>query len=265
MTPLLRKFFIKPIAFGTALLTSVCMVTGCGDDNTSDSKNKMQTNIISTYPAYYEKIKPIRMQDNLAKTLGASDGHFEYRFLDAAKTAGHVCPAVAGAWIETVLGLKTLYGDETPVRGRIAVIMKGSEDDGFTGAMANVIGLITGATNKQGFGGIFNIPDHNRQNLLKFKNDASKGPMYSIFTKLDENQQPVACVKVMYNPSAVPFKEEIKPLREKMAKGVANDSEKAEFASLWQERVERIMLDNFQNGINSDMIYTQACDVAKDL
>lgn len=218
-----------------------------------------------TLPTYYKEIKSIKMQDNLAKTLGASNGLFEYHFIDAVKTAGHVCPAVAGAWMETVMGLEALYGNEIPIRGRIHVTMKGSEDDGFTGAMANVIGLITGATNKQGFGGIFNQQDSNRQNLLVFKDDNTQGPIYTIFTKLDENQQPESCVKVVYNPSAVSPKKGILPLSKRMAAGTATEAERGEFAALWQERVERMILDNFQNEVNNKMIYTTTCDIDKDL
>ncbi|MDO5091464.1 MAG: FmdE family protein [Cardiobacteriaceae bacterium] len=214
------------------------------------------------YPAYFEKISPITMQDDLAKILGSSNGLFEYRFADAAKSAGHVCPAVAGAWMETRMALQALYGEEPPVRGRIHVILKGSEDDGFTGAMANVIGMITGATRKQGFGGQFGAPEHKRQDLLVFKDDNSEGPMYAVFTRLDPELKPEKCVKVVYNPQAVPFKEEIKPLMEKVKKGEASAEEKARFGTLWQERVERIIVSNFEEGQNAEMIRLEDCNIA---
>lgn len=214
------------------------------------------------YPSYFEKISPIVMQDDLAKTLGSSNGLFEYRFADAAKGAGHVCPAVAGAWMETRMALQALYGEETPVRGRIHVILKGSEDDGFTGAMANVIGMITGATRKQGFGGEFGAPEHKRQDLLAFKDDNSEGPMYAIFTRLDAALKPEKCVKVVYNPQAVPFKEEIKPLMAKVKKGEASAGEKAQFGTLWQERVERMIITNFEEGRNAEMIRLEDCNIA---
>lgn len=215
-----------------------------------------------TYPSYFEKISPIVMQDDLAKILGSSNGLFEYTFADAAKGAGHVCPAVAGAWMETRMALQALYGEETPVRGRIHVILKGSEDDGFTGAMANVIGMITGATRKQGFGGEFGAPEHKRQDLLAFKGDNSEGPMYAIFTRLDAALKPEKCVKVVYNPQAVPFKEEIKPLMAKVKKGEASAGEKAQFGTLWQERVERMIISNFEEGRNAEMIRLEDCNIA---
>lgn len=249
----------------TTMLASALLLGGCNDDDNSNTEVDRSPTIVESHPAYYGDIDPIRMQDNLAKTLGASDGYYEYHFIDAAKTAGHVCPAVAGAWMESVIGLKALYGEQTPIRGRIHVTMKGSQDDGFTGAMANVISLITGVTDQQGFGGIFGVPEYNRQNLLAFKNDKSEGPMYTIFTKLDESQQPEACVKVMYNPGAVLFKEAIRPLMKKVKMGTASDAEKIEFASLWQERVQRMMIDNFQTNVNPKMIYTVACDIDTDL
>lgn len=221
-----------------------------------------QTN--QSYPAYYSQLNPIIMQDNLAKTLGASGGCFEYRFIDAVKTAGHSCPSIAGAWLQMVMGLEALYGDETAIRGRIHVTMKGRQDDGHTGAMANVISLVTGATGKQGFGGLFKQADTNRQGLLAFNEDDSEGPLYTIFTRLDEQQKPIASVKVFYSPHAVPPKPEMVSAMQKMRAGVATEADKDEFASYWQERVQRIMIDNFQKQVNPKMIRTEHCNLALD-
>lgn len=213
------------------------------------------------YPDYYKQITPIIMQDNLARVLGASDGYFEYQFIDAVKTAGHSCPSIAGAWMQTVVGLKALFANEIPTRGLIHVAMKGREDDGHTGAMANVISMITGATHKQGFGGLFRQPQTNRQALLTFNNDSAEGPLYTIFTRLDEQQAPVASVKVLYNPHVVPPKPEMIEAMQKIRAGAATDADKAQFAKYWQERVQRIMIDNFQKQVNPEMIRTEECSV----
>lgn len=212
-------------------------------------------------PDYYQKIDPILMQDNLAKTLGASNGYLEYRFMDAVKTAGHSCPSIAGAWMQTVLGLKALYGEETPIRGRIHVTLKGSETDGHTGAMANVISMITGATNKQGFGGLFKQADSNRQGLMSFNNDDSEGPLYVIFTKLDEHQQPLSSVKVLYNPQVVAPDQQMIAAMQKIRMGVATGQDHEQFASFWQARVQRILIDNFQQQLNPNMIKAVDCEI----
>lgn len=213
-----------------------------------------------SYPTYYDQIPPIRMQDNLAKTLGAAEGCFDYYFIDVVKSAGHSCPSVAGAWMQTVVALRSLYGQETPIRGRLHVTIKGSEDDGHSGAIANVISLITGATNKQGFGGIFAQADSNRQGLLTFANQHDDGPLYTIFTILDEQQNPIKSVKVSYNPRVVAPDRAMMPLAMKMKSGLANEQEKAQFAGFWQERVQRIMIDNFVTKINDAMLYVEALD-----
>ena len=108
------------------------------------------------------------MHDRLAAFLGASDGGvIEYRYADAVKLAGHSCPTVAGAYLLTSRTLAALYPDQLPERGEIQVDFRDAQEEGVTGVIAAVIGLITGAA---GIGGFKGIAGHfTRRNLLDFE------------------------------------------------------------------------------------------------
>src|SRR5690606_10496369 len=55
---------------------------------------------IMTFPAFFNAIPAIIMQDPLAQLLGAADaGLIEYTYADTVKLAGHSCPTVAGAYL----------------------------------------------------------------------------------------------------------------------------------------------------------------------
>ncbi|MCD6187749.1 MAG: hypothetical protein J7K09_06235, partial [Desulfuromusa sp.] len=119
------------------------------------------------YPTFFNDIPPIQMSDPLAQLLGAAEnGLFTYTYLDMVKLAGHSCPTVAGAWIMCDLGLKKLYGETTPVRGKIKIEMRGALDEGVEGVIAQCISLITGAANEGGFKGLG--PNYARNNRLFF-------------------------------------------------------------------------------------------------
>ena len=84
-----------------------------------------------TTPDFFNDVTPIIVRDPLSEVLGAaSNGLIDYTYRDVVKLAGHSCPTVAGAFLMVQEGLKSLYGDETPVRGEIKVLMKGKLGDG---------------------------------------------------------------------------------------------------------------------------------------
>ena len=123
-----------------------------------------------TYPAFFDQAPTITMHDRLAEFLGASgDGMLTYRYIDAVRLAGHSCPTVAGAWLMTRRALQMLYPDQIPERGAIDVMFSSAQDEGVTGVIASVVGLVTGAAGPGGFKGIGG--NFNRQNLLHFAGD----------------------------------------------------------------------------------------------
>ena len=186
------------------------------------------------YPAFFDKVQPIQLQDPLSDFLGAfEEGKLEIRYLDCVKLAGHSCPTVAGAYLMALKGLKALYGDQLPQRGNIHVSMQAGEEEGVTGVICNVISFIAGAGGKGGFKGLNG--NMARNNLVSY-NVAMEGEV--TLRRTDTNES----VTLSYNPSMIAGDPMMQPLMGKAMKGLASDEEKKTFGKLWQARVEKILL-----------------------
>ncbi|CAM5786179.1 FmdE family protein [Castellaniella caeni] len=193
------------------------------------------------FPAFFKTAPRITLHDPLAQLLGASDdGTIEYGYEDAVRLAGHSCPTVAGAWLMTVKALKALYPDSLPERGNVVVEFADSATNGVTGVIANVVSLVTGSTTDTGFKGLGG--QHDRRNLLYFQHPV---PGEISFTRRDTG----ASVAVSYSAQGVPPAPTAMPLLQKIMSGQANDSQKTEFAQLWQDRVRRILEAANQPGL----------------
>ena len=186
------------------------------------------------YPPFYEKIPPIRLYDSLSDFLGAIDkGAVEICYLDCVKLAGHSCPTVAGAYLMAKLGLERLYKETLPQRGSVKVEMKESKDEGVTGVTCNVISFIVGASDSSGFKGIQG--NFSRNGLVSY--DVPMDAAVKL-TRLDTMQS----VSLSYDPSSVSADEKMMPLLKKSLQGIASKEEKELFQTLWQKRVEEILL-----------------------
>ena len=186
------------------------------------------------YPSFYTQVAPLKLYDPLSDFLGAfSKGELEITYLDCVKLAGHSCPTVAGAYLMAAKGLDALYGDELPQRGSIKVEMKENESVGVTGVTCNIISFILGAGGAGGFKGIQG--NFSRNNLLFYS--APIGAEVKL-TRLDTMQS----VNLSYDPSIIKADENMMPLMGKNLKGLASQEEKRMFQTLWQERVEEILL-----------------------
>jgi len=186
------------------------------------------------YPAFFDEVEPIQLHDPLSQFLGAfEDGDLEITYLECVKLAGHSCPTVAGAYLMALQGLKALYPENLPRRGRIKVEMRDALTNGVTGVVGNVIAFIVGASGAGGFKGIQG--NYSRNNLISY--DA---PIQSEvrLTNLDTNES----VELDYNPSSIPPSPEMQPLMGKALQGHASQEEFSRFGHLWQERVEKILL-----------------------
>lgn len=191
------------------------------------------------YPAFFDQVRPIALYDPLAEFLGAAKaGRVEYTYLDAVKLAGHSCPTVAGAYLMTMKALQALYPGATPERGAVRVHLRGEMEFGVTGVIANVVGLITGATQKNGFKGIAGRFD--RRNLLYF-NAAIDADMQ--FERVDSG----AAVTVAYRADLVPGSARLKALAGKLGTLGLTAAEQHEFGVEWQARVERILVEQADN------------------
>jgi hypothetical protein len=193
-----------------------------------------------SFPNYFSLIPPLVLRDPLAELLGAAEGGLmTYRYEDAVKLAGHSCPTVAGAWLMAGRGLAILYPEPTvPERGNIHVDLREAEDSGTAGVVANVLGLITGASGAGGFKGL--AGHHVRRGLLHFGVEQAAQVR---LTRLDTG----AAVALDYDPEAVPPGPELAALMPRVSGGAASPEEQKDFARLWQDRVRRILIDEAGN------------------
>lgn len=190
------------------------------------------------YPEFFDRVETIKVIDPLAKVLGAFEmGIYEFNYLDVVKSAGHSCPTVAGAYLVTLEGLKTLYPDSASVRGEVKVKFKESLEDGVTGVISNVISQITGATDKSGFKGL--AGKFARHSLMDFNSNIGSSVR---FTRVDNGKS----VDVFYDPSSIGGSPKMQQLMQKMMGGLANQDEIKEFGELWQDRVKRIFENKSQ-------------------
>jgi hypothetical protein len=189
-----------------------------------------------THPAFFENVPSIVMHDSLSQLLGASDdGLLTYRYLDAVRLAGHSCPTVAGAYLMTRRALQVLYPDAIPERGQIKVSFSSPQEEGVTGVIASVTGLITGAAGIGGFKGIGG--QFSRKNLLHFDADIRGEARF-------ERADTGAAVQLGMDMQVVPPKPPMMGLLQAILSGRATAEDRKEFADLWQARVERILIDH---------------------
>ena len=187
-----------------------------------------------TYPAFFDQVQRIELQDPLSGFLGAFDkGKLEITYLDCVKLAGHSCPTVAGAYLMALKGLEALYGDQLPQRGSIHVSMQAGEEEGVTGVICNVISFIAGAGGRGGFKGLNGKMARN--NLVSY-NIPMEGEV--TLSRIDTNES----VTLSYNPSIIGADPQMQPLMGKAMQGLASEEEKKTFGKLWQARVEKILL-----------------------
>lgn len=186
-----------------------------------------------SHPSFFQTATRLTMYDPLAELLGAADnGLVEYCYTDVVKLAGHSCPTVAGAYLMTVKALKQLYAADHPERGNIKVEFRDDQLHHVTGVIANVVGLITGATTDSGFKGLGGKYD--RRNLMSF-NAPIDGEIQ--FQRLDTG----AKVAVTFNASVVPANPALMPMLQKILSNAATSDESSRFAYEWQERVGKIL------------------------
>ncbi len=181
----------------------------------------------------------IALCDPLAHLLGAGEGYFVYHFWDAVKLSGHACPTVAGAFLMTIHGLKALYEECTPIRGRIRITVPGPASAGHNGPISQVMTLITGAAADNGFQGLNG--KHARNGLMTF---GEPGKPF-IFERADTGQR----VGVSYDPASIPPHPDMNGLMQQVMRGDADADVQHRFGELWRERVVAILEDDGKSTI----------------
>jgi len=204
-----------------------CLAPGCGRDRRAAAGQ------VPAGAPDADTAPRITLRDPLAGFLGAAeDGIIEYSYADAVKLAGHSCPTVASAYLMTRSALANLYPDTLPERGGIRVELPGSQVEGVTGVIANVVSLLTGATRDTGFKGIGGKFD--RRGLLFFDVDIA-GDLR--FTRTDTGASVVTSVQL----DRIPFDPQMRALMQRALAGTATPDEAATFRSLWQRRVKSLL------------------------
>jgi len=191
------------------------------------------------YPKFFDEVNNIELIDNLSILLGASEGKIEISYLEIVKMAGHSCPTVAGAYLMTLKALDKLYPNSIPIRGNIKVKFKDDINLGVTGVISNVVSNITGACSNSGFKGLNG--NFSRNNLMSFNCNDVDGIIR--FTRIDNNKS----IDINYNPNIVLPDSNMQKLMGKVIGGIASELEVNKFKKLWQDRVKRILIDNFDN------------------
>ncbi|ENO87032.1 hypothetical protein [Thauera linaloolentis] len=187
------------------------------------------------FPEFFHRVPRIRVHDPLADFLGAAEGGvLEYGYEDAVKLAGHSCPTVASAYVLACRAMGLLYPDALPERGGVRVDFAEPLEQGVTGVIASVLTLITGATQQGGFKGI--AGRFVRRGLQRFEAEL---PLALRLTRIDTG----AFVDAASDLSLVPAAAEMSALMGRCLHGEADDEERRRFGQLWQQRVERILLD----------------------
>lgn len=178
------------------------------------------------------KSHKIVVRDPLAEFLGAAaGGRLEYAYADAVKLTGNSCPTVAGAYLATAEALARLYPRELPERGAMRVELRGRVEEGVTGVVASVAGLITGAAAEGGFKGL--AGRFERRGLLVYGAPIAADLR---FTRLDTG----ARVEIDLRDAPPMSPQLMADLRRALSPG-ASPAERESFARSWQARVSELL------------------------
>lgn len=191
------------------------------------------------FPDFFRLVPRLRVRDPLAEFLGAAEGGvLEYGYEDAVRLAGHSCPTVASAFVMACRAMALLYPGEMPERGGVRVDFAEPLEHGVTGVIASVLTLVTGAAQQGGFKGIGG--HFVRRDLQAFH---SHLPLTLRVTRLDSG----AAIDAAADLSRVPAAAEMSGLLQRCIRGEADDAQRRQFATLWQQRVQRILLEHWDD------------------
>lgn len=191
------------------------------------------------FPSFFEQVPRLRVRDPLAAFLGAAEGGLlEYGYTDAVKLAGHSCPTVAAAYVLGHRALSLLYPGTIPERGGVRIDLAEPLDSGVTGVIASVLALLTGAAPSGGFPGIGGR--FARRDLQRFGLEL---PLMLRLTRVDTG----AAVDADANTARVPADPGLLGLMQRCLGGDADAEGQRRFATLWQDRVRRLLLDHWDD------------------
>ncbi len=145
---------------------------------------------------------------------------------------------MATAYLLGHRALATLYPDQIPERGGVRIEFSERLDAGVTGVTAAVLTLLTGASHDGGFKGLGGR--FVRRNLQRF---GCELPLQLRFIRLDTG----AAVDAGANITGVPADPEMPGLMARCLNDTATSEERKRFGELWQGRVERLLLEHWDD------------------
>lgn len=189
------------------------------------------------FPDFFGQVPSLTLRDMLADLLGSvTGGLMSYGYGDAVRPAGRgFLPDVASDYWLGVRAIKTLFGDDMPTRGSIEVSLREPHETGNAGVVANVLGMLTWASSEGGFGGIGG--QFVRRGLLQFNVEIESELR---FTRTDSGQVVLAQDYLR----CVPGDPQTMRLIQLCLSGPATEGQRIEFWNLWEQRVQRIVLDH---------------------
>ena len=195
-------------------------------------------------PALFPESPTLTLFDPLGALLGVGDGHYTYTFNDAVKLAGHACPTVAGAFVTASRALAILFPGETPLRGDVALLVRGAPDQGALGPFSQILTLLTGGAGENGFAGLRG--QHARRGLLSFDGEEADGPMTCTFHRVSTGES----VTLRYDPSPIPPSPVMKKDMTAVLSGEADEETAQRFRVAWRARVAAILRDDGRSTVD---------------
>lgn len=191
------------------------------------------------FPSFFDRVPRLLVRDPLAELLGTAEGGLlEYGYVDAVRLAGHSCPTVATAYVLGHRALGLAYPDALPERGGVQIELAEPLEAGVTGVIASVLTLLTGAAASGGFKGIGGR--FTRRGLQRFGVEL---PLMFRLTRLDTG----VTVDAGADTARVPADPELAGLMQRGLGGGADAEGQGRFASLWQDRVRRLLLEHWDD------------------
>jgi hypothetical protein len=164
----------------------------------------------------------IKIHEPFAKFLMSDSEEFDFTIslLDVVHFAGHACPAMVGAFFISQRAVQELFPEtKTCIRGRVAIDIPSSVEQGATGPISNVFSMIFGSWEKSGFGGLKG--NFVRRGLLRYNaDDVPQG----VFRFRDLRTK--AFVDISYDPSQAQ---------------IFADPAETPFQRIWRMKIKKIM------------------------
>lgn len=185
---------------------------------------------------FYKEVPQIKIEEPFGVVTGSlnpDDPYLTISILDVALYAGHICPGIASGWKITELALKTLYDNDTPVRGMIKIAANVPSD------LLDVASYVTGA---RAFYGRDEV-NHNDIVIDTALGPHKPGVVVMIFKRKDNEKM----VKVTFRKQKL-FKDRkemkrLKELKEKVLGGTASKRELETFKTILQRKAKEVLFD----------------------